>query len=198
MGQGQTGQGQMGQMGQAAMTQEALRRALGELMASLGEAGMPIPRALGEAELSMRAARDALQQGQPGEALDPEAQAIDQLQQGGQAMMQEMQRMYGQGQGQMPGQQFGQSPEQPRSARPLALQPGRRRPLRRAGADRPRPRPCPRDHGGAAAARHAAQPAEPRSWTTCSGCCAGSEPRRLSAGRRRTRTRARRARRSTR
>ena len=28
----------------------------------------------------------------------------------GQAMMQEMQRMYGQGQGQMPGQQFGQAP----------------------------------------------------------------------------------------
>jgi hypothetical protein len=109
-GQMGQGQGQQGQMGQAAMTQEALRRALGELMASLGEAGMPIPRALGEAELSMRAARDALEQGQPGQALDPEAQAIDQLQQGGQAMMQEMQRMYGEGQGQMPGQQFGQSP----------------------------------------------------------------------------------------
>jgi hypothetical protein len=108
--QGQMGQGQMGQSGRAAMSQEALRRALGELMASLGEAGMQIPRALGEAELSMRAARDSLQQGQPGAALDPEAQAIDQLQQGGQAMMQEMQRMMGEGQGQMPGQQFGQSP----------------------------------------------------------------------------------------
>jgi hypothetical protein len=79
-------------------------------MRSLGDTGMQIPRALGEAELSMRAARDALRQGQPGVALDPEAQAIDQLQQGGQAMMQEMQQMYGQGQGQMPGQQFGQSP----------------------------------------------------------------------------------------
>ncbi len=92
------------------MSQEALRRALGELMRSLGDAGMPIPRALGGAELSMRAARDALQQGQPGDALNPETQALDQLQQGGQAMLQEMQRMYGQGQGQMPGQQFGQSP----------------------------------------------------------------------------------------
>jgi hypothetical protein len=109
-GQMGQGQGQQGQIGQAAMSQEALRRALGELMRSLGDAGMPIPRALGEAELSMRAARDALQQGQPGQALDPEAQAIDQLQQGGQAMLQEMQQMYGQGQGQMPGQQFGQSP----------------------------------------------------------------------------------------
>jgi uncharacterized protein (TIGR02302 family) len=108
--QGQMSQGQQGQTGQAAMSQEALRRALGELMRSLGDAGMPIPRALGEAELSMRAARDALRQGLPGDAVDPEAQAIDQLQQGGQAMMQEMQRMFGEGQGQMPGQQFGQSP----------------------------------------------------------------------------------------
>ncbi|MGH6914702.1 MAG: DUF4175 family protein, partial [Geminicoccales bacterium] len=49
-------------------------------------------------------------QGQAGDALDPQAQALDQLRQGGQAMMQEMQRMYGQGQGQMPAQQWGQAP----------------------------------------------------------------------------------------
>ena len=114
--QGQSGRGMQpgqqpgGQMGQMATEQEALRRALGELMAAIGEAGAQIPRSLGEAELAMRAARDALQQGQAGEALGPEAQALDQLRQGGQAMMQEMQRMYGQGQGQMPGQQFGQAP----------------------------------------------------------------------------------------
>ena len=129
--QGQRGQGQMGQMGpmqrggqggqpgqmqpggqlgQMAMDQEALRRALGELMGAIGEAGAQIPRALGEAELAMRAARDALQEGEPGNAVDPQAQALDQLRQGGQAMMQEMQRMYGQGQGQMPGQQYGQAP----------------------------------------------------------------------------------------
>jgi len=109
---GQQGQGMQpgGQMGRMAAEQEALRRALGELMAAIGEAGAQIPRSLGEAELAMRAARDALQQGQAGQALDPEAQALDQLRQGGQAMMQEMQRMYGQGQGQMPGQQFGQAP----------------------------------------------------------------------------------------
>jgi hypothetical protein len=81
-------------------------------MRSLGESGVPIPRALGEAELSMRQSRDALGQNQPGDALDPQAHAIDQLRQGGQAMMQEMQRMFGQGEGegQMPGQQFGQPP----------------------------------------------------------------------------------------
>ena len=63
-----------GQMGQMATEQEALRRALGELMAAIGEAGAQI-RDPGEAELAMRAARDALQQGQAGEALGPEAQA---------------------------------------------------------------------------------------------------------------------------
>jgi hypothetical protein len=99
-----------GELGQTATDQEALRRALGQLMQALGDAGMPIPRSLGEAELQMRAARDALQQGQPGGALDPQAQALDQLRQGGQAMMQEMQRMYGQGQGQMPAQQWGEAP----------------------------------------------------------------------------------------
>ena len=110
---GQPGQGQQGgQSGQVAMDQESLRRALGELMSKLGEGGMQIPRAMGEAELSMRAARDALQGGQPGNALDPQTNALDQLRQGGQAMMQEMQRMAGQqGQGQQgQGQQFGQGP----------------------------------------------------------------------------------------
>ena len=102
--------GGQGQMGEMAADQEALRRALGELMRAIGEASAQIPRALGEAELAMRAARDALQEGQAAQALDPEAQALDQLRQGGQAMMQEMQRMFGQGQGQMPGQQFGQAP----------------------------------------------------------------------------------------
>ncbi len=112
-GQGQQqGQSQQGQSGQMAMDQEALRRALGDLMNSLGENGVPIPRAMGEAELSMRDARNALEGGQPGMALDPQTNALDQLRQGGQAMMQEMQRMMGQ---QSPGQQgqpqqFGQNP----------------------------------------------------------------------------------------
>ena len=121
-GQGQQGQmqprpGRQGQQGQSGLAsdQEALRRALGDLMRSLGENGVPIPRAMGEAELSMRDARDALNDGELGMALDPQTNALDQLRQGGQAMMQEMQRMMGQQQGpgqegQQNGQQFGQSP----------------------------------------------------------------------------------------
>ncbi|MEM7043768.1 MAG: TIGR02302 family protein, partial [Pseudomonadota bacterium] len=83
--QGQMGQqpgmrpGQGGQQMQSGLAagQEALRRQLGELMRSLGENGVPIPRAMGEAELSMRDARDALQGGQPGQALDPQTNALD-------------------------------------------------------------------------------------------------------------------------
>ena len=52
--------------------------------------------------------------GQAGQALDPQTNALDQLRQGGQAMMQEMQQMMGQdsGEGQQgnEGTQFGQSP----------------------------------------------------------------------------------------
>jgi hypothetical protein len=110
MGEGRMGEGQSGQMGRMAQDQEALRRMLGELMQGLGDSGMSIPRALGEAELAMRDSRDALGQGQPGQAVDPQAEALDQLRQGGQAMMQEMQRMAGQ-QGQMGGQPQGQASE---------------------------------------------------------------------------------------
>ena len=82
---------------QAAGAQEALRKALGEMMRQLGEAGMDIPRALGEAEMAMRDAEGALQQGQPGSAVDPQSQALDALRQGGQAMMEAMAQQFGQG-----------------------------------------------------------------------------------------------------
>jgi uncharacterized protein (TIGR02302 family) len=98
--QGQQGEpGQQGQMGegagqpgtgQAAAEQDALRRALGELMRRMGEAGMDIPRALGQAEMQMRGARDALGEGEPGAAVPPQGNAIDLMQQGGQAMLDEM------------------------------------------------------------------------------------------------------------
>ena len=104
--QGQQGQrGQQGQMGQSAAEQEALRRALGELMRRMGEAGMEIPRALGQAEMAMRDARGALEQGQPGEAAGAQSQAVDAMQQAGQAMMQQMQEQMAREQGDGPGAQ---------------------------------------------------------------------------------------------
>ena len=104
--QGQQGQeGQPGQMGQSAAEQEALRRALGELMRRMGEAGMEIPRALGQAEMQMRNARGALEQGQPGDAAGAQAQAVDSMQRAGQAMMEQLQEQMARQQGEGPGGQ---------------------------------------------------------------------------------------------
>ena len=134
--QGQQGQGQQGQQGQgqqggdqqrpggqgqsftgSAAEQEGLRRALGEMMRRLGEAGAEIPGALGQSELRMRDARDALGQGQPGQALGPQGEALDLMRQAGQAMVESMQQQ-GQGMAQgQPGQ--GQGPGMPGQGRDL-------------------------------------------------------------------------------
>ena len=67
-------------------SQEALRRELGEMMRRLGEALGDIPRPLGRAEQSMRDARDALESNRSNDAVGPQTRAVDQLQQGMQAM----------------------------------------------------------------------------------------------------------------
>jgi hypothetical protein len=87
----------------AAAEQEALRRALGELMRRMGEAGMEIPRSLGQAEMQMRGARGALEQGEPGDAAPPQSSALDLMQQGAQAMLDQMQQQMGQQPGSGPG-----------------------------------------------------------------------------------------------
>src|SRR3546814_2229869 len=61
--------------GESARTQEQLRRQLGDLMRQLGEMNGNIPRPFGQAERSMRDSRQALEQGQPGQAIDPQGQA---------------------------------------------------------------------------------------------------------------------------
>ncbi|MEE8623568.1 MAG: TIGR02302 family protein [Alphaproteobacteria bacterium] len=83
--------------GQTATEQDALRRALGELMRRLGEATGQIPRAFGRAERAMRGAVDALRRNAPGEAVGPQGEALDQLQQGAGAMMQQLMKQFGQG-----------------------------------------------------------------------------------------------------
>jgi uncharacterized protein (TIGR02302 family) len=109
-GQQQAGQQPGDQMGQAAAEQDALRRALGELMRRLGEAGMEIPRALGQAELEMRNARGALEGEQPGTAAEAQTQAVDSMQQAGQAMMEQLREQMAQQQGQQPGAGPGGQP----------------------------------------------------------------------------------------
>lgn len=119
--QGPRGRQQQGQRGgqnnsgsptmqRQAEQQEALRRQLGEIMRRMGEMGGEIPRPLGRAERAMRDAGQALQQGQPGAAVPPQTQAMDELQQGMQSMAEQMmqQMMMGMQPGMFPGGQPGQ------------------------------------------------------------------------------------------
>ena len=118
--QGQPGQqqGQQGmipgqgrspdQAGSMAGRQEQLRRDLGQLMQELGEAGLSLPRGLGQAELEMRAARDRLSEGSPGAAAQRQGQAIDMMQQAGRAMLDELRQMMGERLGQRGEQAQGQ------------------------------------------------------------------------------------------
>jgi uncharacterized protein (TIGR02302 family) len=98
MGQGQ--QGQQGQQGEGDMAgdQDALRRQLGEMMRQLGEQSGDIPQSLGRAERAMRGATDALKQGQPGNAIGPQTEALDQLQQAARSLAEQMMGQMGNGQ----------------------------------------------------------------------------------------------------
>jgi uncharacterized protein (TIGR02302 family) len=91
---------EMGDLGDSAGQQEALRQALGEIMRHMGAGAGQIPDPLGRAERAMRDATGALQRSQPGEAIDPQTQALDQLQQGArdfEKQMRERMGMVGQG-----------------------------------------------------------------------------------------------------
>ncbi len=76
-------------MGGNAQEQEQLRRQLGELMDRLGNDGS-VPGSLGHAEQSMRDARKALERGDPGDAMDPQRDALNQLQQGAEMLSRRM------------------------------------------------------------------------------------------------------------
>ncbi len=110
-------QGQQPQDGGRASTaeQESLRRQLGEAMRRLGEMTGDIPGELGNAEQAMRQSSQALSGGEPGQALGPQGQALDQLREGARAAAQQLaEQLGGPGQGNQPGQvgQFrdGQDP----------------------------------------------------------------------------------------
>ncbi|MBV9523101.1 MAG: TIGR02302 family protein [Alphaproteobacteria bacterium] len=119
--QGQRGQegqqGQRGQQGQpgdqagdqsdAAGQQEALRRMLGEMMRRMGEGQGDIPQPLGRAERAMRDAVDALNRNAPGDAVGPQTEALDQLQQAARDLAEQMANQYGMGQGDRNGKQNG-------------------------------------------------------------------------------------------
>jgi uncharacterized protein (TIGR02302 family) len=96
---GQDAQGEHTDMGDAAGQQEALRRALGEMMRRMGEGLGEIPDPLGRAERAMNDAAQALRRGFPGAAIGPQTDALDQLQQAAREFAQQMQQRLGNGMG---------------------------------------------------------------------------------------------------
>jgi uncharacterized protein (TIGR02302 family) len=86
--QGQEQQGQQGQMD--ARQQQALRRALGELMQQFGDFSGEVPEPLGRADRAMRDAAEALRQGNEPGAQSAQQRAIEALQQGGREMQNQM------------------------------------------------------------------------------------------------------------
>jgi len=77
--------------------QEDLRHGLGEIMRHMGSGSGEIPDPLGRAERAMRDATEALQRGQPGEAIDPQTEALDQLQQGAREFARQLRERMGNG-----------------------------------------------------------------------------------------------------
>ena len=86
--------------------QAAMRRALGELMQRFGDLTGDVPAPLGEADLAMRDAAAAAQDGQDAAAAAAQQKAIEALQKGGRAMGQQVARQFGTGQD--PGKGDGQ------------------------------------------------------------------------------------------
>lgn len=86
----QSRNGQQGQNTQGdAQQQEALRQMLNQMMQQLQQQGGS-PQAMQRAERAMRGAEQALQQNQPGNAVGPESDALDALQEAARAMANQM------------------------------------------------------------------------------------------------------------
>ncbi len=82
--------------GNSAADQEALRRALGDIMRRMGDMAGNIPGQLGRAERAMRDAVEALSRNAPGDAVQAQSQALEALRQGRQAMLEGLRNRLGQ------------------------------------------------------------------------------------------------------
>ncbi len=87
--------------------QQALRRALGELMQQLGDLTGKVPDSLGEADRAMQGAAKALAEGRDGAAQTAEMKAVESLQKGGREAGQQMAGKFGRGRGGQPGEGEG-------------------------------------------------------------------------------------------
>jgi uncharacterized protein (TIGR02302 family) len=90
---------QPGDLSDSAQQQEALRHALGDMMRHMSDGLGNIPDPLGRAERAMHDATGALQQGNPGEAIAPQSQALDELQQGARDFAKQLQDRLSKGMG---------------------------------------------------------------------------------------------------
>ncbi len=90
---------QMGDLGNEAQQQEALRHALGDVMRHMSDGLGDIPDPLGRAERAMHDAVGALQQGTPRDAVGPQSEALDQLQQGAHDFAKQLQQQLSKGLG---------------------------------------------------------------------------------------------------
>lgn len=70
-----------------AASQESLMRGLQQFMQRLGEQGYDVPRSFGRAERSMGRAMRAFNEGEAAQAIGPQTDAMDQLQQGAQSLI---------------------------------------------------------------------------------------------------------------
>jgi uncharacterized protein (TIGR02302 family) len=96
-GQGQQGQGEDGE-GEAG-EQDSLRGALGDMMRQLEEMLGGVPEGFGQADRSMGDSGEQLRRGQPGRALRPQMDALDQMRRGAGEAMRQMMERFGQGPG---------------------------------------------------------------------------------------------------
>jgi uncharacterized protein (TIGR02302 family) len=90
---------QPGDLSDSAGQQEQLRRALGDMMRHMSDGLGDIPDPLGRAERAMHDATGALQRGAPGEAIAPQSQALDELQQGARDFAKQLQERLSKGMG---------------------------------------------------------------------------------------------------
>lgn len=82
-----------------AANQESLMRGLQQFMQRLGQGGFDVPRSFGRAERAMGRALRALQEGLASQAVGPQTDALDQLQQGAQTLLEQFTQEMPQGSG---------------------------------------------------------------------------------------------------
>jgi uncharacterized protein (TIGR02302 family) len=121
--------GKPGSKGEA-KRQGDLQKQLQDLLRRFGEMMGKIPKSLGEAELAMREALRELDKNKPGQAVPPQGRALEKMQKGAGAMVQQLMRRFGQGRGR--GRGLGRGGRQRTGRMPQLLDP-LGRPLPNAG-----------------------------------------------------------------